>query len=138
MLYIDADNSIYGRLSSYVAKTLLNGEEVVIINANNVVITGSRKWILDHFKTERDVGSVRMGPYYPRTPNSILRRSIGQMLPKKKTKGKEALARCMVYAGKPAAFKDVQFTKVEEAQNNKMSGYLTLKEVSSILGYKVK
>ncbi|MFG1520214.1 MAG: 50S ribosomal protein L13 [Thermoplasmataceae archaeon] len=138
MIYIDGKNSIYGRLSSYVAKQLLNGEEVTIVNAQDVVITGNRDFITKHFMEERDVGSVRMGPYYPRTPNAILRRSIGQMLPKKKTRGKEALARCMVFVGVPPAFKDTKFQTVPQAANQKMSGYMTLGDVSKVLGLKVK
>jgi large subunit ribosomal protein L13 len=138
MIYIDGKNSIYGRLSSFVAKQLLNGEEVTIVNAQDVVITGKRDFITKHFMEERDVGSVRMGPYYPRTPNAILRRSIGEMLPKKKTRGKEALARCMVFVGVPSAFKDTKFQTVPQAANKKMSGYMTLGDVSKVLGLKVK
>ena len=90
MLYIDGENMIYGRLSTFVAKSLLNGEDVVIINAHKVVVTGSRDFVLKKFRERRDIGSVRKGPYYPRTPSQILRRSIGDMIPKKKTTGKEA------------------------------------------------
>ena len=138
VIYIDGKNSIYGRLSTYVAKKLLDGETVTIVNAQDVVITGSRDFITKHFMEERDVGSVRMGPYYPRTPNAILRRSIGEMLPKKKTRGKEALARCMVYVGVPAEFRETKFETVPQAMNQKMSGYMTLGDVSKVLGLKVK
>ena len=73
MMYIDADNAIYGRLSTFVAKKLLEGEEVVIVNANRVAITGSRKFLLTRFVERRDIGSNRKGPYYPRTSNQIFR-----------------------------------------------------------------
>lgn len=138
MLYIDADNSIYGRLSTYVAKKLLDGEEVTIINAEKAVVTGKRSYVIKSFLERRDIGSVRKGPYYPRTPSAILRRSIGDMLPKKKEKGKSALKRCKVYPGIPAFLKGQEFTKVEEALNNRVSGYVRLEEISKSLGVVVR
>jgi LSU ribosomal protein L13P len=56
MIYIDGDNHIYGRLSTYVAKQLLLGEEVVIVNASKIAITGSRKFILEKFNHRRNIG----------------------------------------------------------------------------------
>ena len=40
-MMIDAKHAILGRLSSYVAKELLKGNEVVIFNAENAIITGN-------------------------------------------------------------------------------------------------
>lgn len=134
MMYIDANNMIYGRLSTYVAKKLLEGEEVTIVNASGVVITGSEKFILNRFKERREIGSVRKGPYYPRTPSAILRRSIKNMLPAKTTRGKDALRRCTVYSGIPLFLKDQKFESLEVAKNNKMDGIVSLKEISSRLG----
>ena len=138
MQYIDAENLIYGRLSAYVAKALLNGEEVTIINSHKVAVTGSRSFIVQKFKERMEIGSVRKGPHYPRTPNQILRRSIGDMLPKKRTRGKEALGRCMVYTIRPTSMRDIKFETLESARNAKSTGFLTLAEISNELGYKVK
>ncbi|MEM0139055.1 MAG: 50S ribosomal protein L13 [Ferroplasma sp.] len=134
MIYIDAENHIYGRLSTYVAKQLLNGEDVVIVNASKVAITGTRKFILEKFNHRRNIGSVRKGPYYPRTPEQILRRSISNMLPIKKTKGLDALKKCKVYSNIPASLKDVSFVKVDKAININSTGYITLGDISKILG----
>lgn len=138
MLYIDADNTIYGRLSTYIAKSLLNGEEVVVVNAGKVVVTGGRDFVLQKFLRMRDIGSVRKGPYYPRTPERILRRTIGDMLPKKTTRGKEALKRCKVYATIPAELQGKEFQKLEKYQNEKVNGFVTLAEVAKIMGQKVR
>lgn len=138
MLYIDAENSIYGRLSTYIAKRLLEGEEVTVVNAEKVVITGSRDYVIKSFLERRDIGSVRKGPYYPRTPSGILRRSIGDMLPKKKDKGKSALKRCKVYPGVPDFLKNNEFSKVEEAANNRVSGFVKLEDISRNLGAEVR
>ncbi|GGM73156.1 50S ribosomal protein L13 [Thermogymnomonas acidicola] len=137
MMVIDADNAVYGRLSTFVAKKLLEGEEVTILNADKVVVTGSRDFIINRFRERREIGSVRKGPYYPKTSREILRRSIGDMLPKKKTRGKEALHRCKVYSGFPEAFKGAQVVRVEKAMNRKVNGFVTLGEISRLLGQKV-
>ena len=138
MKVIDASNSIYGRLSAHVAKQLLEGESIKIINADKCVITGTKEFIIKDFEERRDIGSVRKGPYYPRNPKAILKRSIGDMLPKDKAKGKEALKRCIVYDGVPPELKDKQFEKFEKAQNNRVSGFVTLTEVAKIMGKEVK
>ncbi len=138
MLYIDADNSIYGRLSTYVAKKLLEGEEVTLVNAAKIVITGKRSFIIKSFLERRDRGSVRKGPYYPRTPSGIMRRNIGDMLPKKKGKGKAALKRCKVYPGVPPFLKEQKFEKVEEVLNNRVSGFVRLEDISKNLGAEVR
>lgn len=136
MKIIDATNLVYGRLSAYVAKELLKGEEIVIVNAKNVAVTGSRDFVLQKFRERMDIGSVRKGPYYPRTSNQILRRSIGDMLPKKKTTGKEAFARCKVFSSVPREFSGAQFETVESVKNSKVSGFVTLGEVAERLGGK--
>ncbi|MCL4310889.1 MAG: 50S ribosomal protein L13 [Candidatus Thermoplasmatota archaeon] len=134
MIYIDGDNHIYGRLSTYVAKQLLLGEEIVIVNASKIAITGSRKFILEKFNHRRNIGSVRKGPYYPRTPDQIMRRSVSEMLPIKKTKGLDALKKCKVYSGIPKSLADVEFVKIDKAMNTNATGFITLGDISKILG----
>ncbi|MEM0155612.1 MAG: 50S ribosomal protein L13 [Thermoplasmataceae archaeon] len=134
MIYIDADNAIYGRLSTYVAKQLLYGEGVVIVNAEKVVITGTKPFLINRFKERREIGSVRKGPAYPKTADQILRRSIKNMLPSKTTTGKEALRRCVVYRGKPKILEGTEFVKVDSALNHKKSGYVTLQDITFQLG----
>ncbi len=138
MRVIDASNAIYGRLSAHIAKQLLEGETIRIVNADKCVITGSKDFIIDDFEKRRDIGSVRKGPYYPRTPDQILRRSIKNMLPSKKTHGKEALARCLVYCGVPSELKDAKVETIDSAKNKRLSNFVTLSEISERLGYKVR
>ncbi len=137
MRYIDGSNMIYGRLSTVVAKQLLSGESVTIVNASGVVVTGSKESVLKRFRSRRDIGSVRKGPYYPRLPKAILKRSIGDMLPKDKAKGKEALKRCTVFNGLPSELKEKEFEKVEKAENHRVSGYVTLRDIAKIMGKEV-
>ena len=51
MKIIDGQDIVMGRLASFVAKELLKGEEMNVINCNKVIISGSKKniekiWIL--------------------------------------------------------------------------------------------
>lgn len=136
MKIINGDNLVYGRLSAHIAKLLLNGEEIVIVNADKVAVTGSRDFVLSKFRQRRDIGSPRKGPYYPRTSNQILRRSIGDMLPKKKTKGSDALRRCKVFSGIPSEFKEKEMETVDTAKNDRVSRFVTLNEIAQNLGGK--
>jgi len=43
MKIYDATNQIVGRLATYVAKDLLNGEQVVVVNAEKAVLSGNPK-----------------------------------------------------------------------------------------------
>ena len=65
MVVIDAENLILGRLASHVAKLLLNGTEVTIVNAEKAIISGTKKSIIEGYHDKRRVGGVRKGPYYP-------------------------------------------------------------------------
>ena len=134
MKVIDATNMIMGRLASKVAKELLKGEEIAVVNAEKAVITGNKDYIIEHYSSRRNIGSVRKGPYYPKMPDLILKRAVRGMLPMKKASGKEAYRRLIIYMGVPKQFKDVKIEEFERTKNNKLNGYITLKELSVHLG----
>jgi LSU ribosomal protein L13P len=139
MRVIDASNLIMGRLCSYVAKQLLTSEEeIVIVNAEKVMITGRKESILERFKTERDVGSVRKGPRFPKEPDRILRRTVRGMLPMKTSRGKNAFKRLRVYVSIPEEFKNSKIEVLEELKNKHINNVISLLEVSRQLGSKVK
>ena len=134
MAVIDAENLILGRLASVVAKRLLNGEEIVIVNAEKSVIIGDKYFIINKYKERRNMGSVRKGPYYPRIPDRILRRTVRGMLPMKKSLGKDAYKRLKVYMGVPREYTGAKRERIKEAENTKLEGFITLKELSINLG----
>ena len=135
---IDADGLIMGRLSSHVAKRLLNGEEIVIVNAEKALITGGKDDVIAHFRHRRDVGSGRKGPLYPRTPHMMLKRSVRGMLPYKKPRGREAYKRLKVHISVPRDLKGKKFESVEGASQLSTQRYITLGDVSRVLGYEVR
>lgn len=134
MKVIDASNMIVGRLASKVAKMLLNGESVVIVNAEKAVILGNKHYIIEKYKERREIGSVRKGPRYPRMPDRILRRTVRGMLPMKKSSGKEAYRRLRVFIGVPPEYSNIKPEIIDEAKNTHLTNYITLEELSKQLG----
>ena len=139
MIVIDGKDLILGRLSAYVAKKALLGETISIVNAEKVVITGTPGYVLQAQKRKRDMGAPLIGPYYPRMPERIVKRTIRGMLPYKKPRGKEALARIKCYAGIPEDLKSeklVTFAHMNIEKSN--ARYTTIEEVSRHFGARTK
>jgi large subunit ribosomal protein L13 len=135
MKIYDATNQIAGRLASYVAKDLLNGEEVIIVNSEKAVLSGDPKMKFREFKQKRDRGYPKKGPFYPRYPDLILRRIVRGMLPWHKDKGRKAYRRLKVYIGEPEEFKNKEKIRIEEADVSKLKcKYITLGDLSVMLG----
>jgi large subunit ribosomal protein L13 len=138
---IDGGGLILGRLASTVAKRLLTDKdkEIVIVNAERVVISGSKEQLFKEYKKRRDRGSPEKGPYYPKMPDRIVKRTIRGMLPYKQAKGREAFSRLKVYLGIPDEYEIVEREKVENAEAERLSRtYVTVGEVSEKLGWAPK
>ncbi len=137
---IDASGLIMGRLSSSVAKDLLlNGEtEIAIINAEKCIVSGSKKRVIEQFITRRELNHGRKGPFYPRMPDMILKRTIRGMLPYQQDRGRQALKRVKVYIGEPSEFKNIKREPCEDAQNKGLEYFVELGEISRILGANIK
>jgi len=133
---IDASGAILGRLASIVAKRLLSGERVVIVNAEKAVLSGKRLSLLREMKEFLQVGHPGKGPHHPRRPDRILRRTIRGMLPRRKPKGVEAYRRLKVYLGVPKEYEGVEFEVVSEAKVDKLRcPYVTLGELAKGIGW---
>mgnify|MGYP001269230161 FL=1 len=135
MRIIDASNCVMGRLASSVAKGLLNGEQVHIINAEMAVISGTKNRIFGEYIEKRKLNHPRKGPYYPRMPHMMLKRAIRGMIPYQKPRGRDAFKRLKVDVGKPDSL-DGKIEMVDGAKRNKATNYVTLGEVSKVLGAK--
>lgn len=135
MPVVDAAGQVLGRLCSHVAKRLLQGEEITVVNAERAVITGSRDAILREYQQKRRVGSQRKGPYFPKRADRILRRTVRGMLPYQRPRGREALRRLRVHEGVPDGVEtpgDGPEASVEGATTT----YITLGELATLLGAK--
>ncbi len=140
MKVFDASGTVLGRLASTVAKTLLNNEDVVVVNAEEAIITGNKKDILEKYMHRRQRKSLvnprRHGPFYPRRPDRIIKRAVRGMLPYKQEKGRKAYKRLKVYVGTPEEYSGAEKIVVEDATYRKLSvpKYMKLGELSRLLG----
>ncbi|HII85937.1 TPA: 50S ribosomal protein L13 [Candidatus Bathyarchaeota archaeon] len=135
-IFVDAEGLILGRMCSKVAKKLLNGEEVVILNSEKTIISGKRKSKVAEAKQFLEVGAPRRGPFHYRRPDMIVRKTVKGMLPAKQPKGKKAFENLRVYMGIPFEFKDQKTERFPEAESAKLKGpKLTLGELAKELGW---
>ena len=133
---INADGLILGRMASKVAKKLLSGEKVIIVNAEKAIISGKKKSKVAEAKEFLEVGAPRRGPFHYRRPDRILRKTVRGMLPFKQPKGKTALRKLKVFISVPEDLKDQQMITLKEAQAEKLKGpYFTLAELAKEIGW---
>jgi len=135
---IDASNLVLGRLASFAAKRALQGEEVVVFNVENAVISGTKANIVEEamrrLKT-RTLAAQFKAPTHPRRPDTYVRRVIRGMMPRKKPKGRNALRRVRVYIGVPEEYQGKATVKIPEADASKLRcKYITVGELSEEIG----
>jgi large subunit ribosomal protein L13 len=136
VILVNADGLILGRMSSLVAKKLLNGEKVIVVNAEKALISGKKKSKVTEAKEFLEVGAPLRGPFHYRRPDKILRKTVRGMLPFKQPKGKNALKKLKVFISVPEDLKDQQMVTLEEAQAAKLKGpYFTLAELAKEIGW---
>jgi len=136
-IIIDADGLILGRMASHIAKRLLDGEKIIIVNAEKAIISGKRLSILREKHEFLQVGHYRKGPFHPRRPDRIVKRVIRGMLPRKKPRGKEALKRLRVYIGIPKDYEGKEMEKIQEADGRNLRGpYIRVSELARNIGWK--
>ncbi|OUJ18964.1 Ribosomal protein L13 [Methanonatronarchaeum thermophilum] len=136
MKIIDADGAILGRLATEVSQRALDGEEIIIVNAEKIAVTGNKEQIYQKYKERYDRGSKDWGPHYPRTPDRIVKRTIKSMLPKKPS-GKKALKNIEVNMGIPVEYENTEFNNLEIKYINELRGnnYLRIEDISKYLGW---
>jgi len=136
MRIIDADGLVLGRMASVVAKSLLNGEEITIINCEKALISGNRVNIMEEYERSRNMGKVRKGPFFPRMPDRIMKRTISRMMHHRMPKGKDAMARLTIHIGTPPKLREAKVDPLEVAKKTGLKKYITLGDISRELGAK--
>jgi large subunit ribosomal protein L13 len=137
MIVIDAENQILGRIASKIAKKLLEGEKIFVVNCEKAVISGNPKYAVKKYLQKIQRGDPKHGPFFPRTPDGIFRRTVRGMLPWDRAKGRKAFKNLKVFIGIPEELKNEKFEKISEADASKLKcEYITLEELSLALGAK--
>ena len=137
---IDATNLVLGRMAAKAAKQALQGEKLTIINCEKAVVTGHRKQIMDSYAAKFEIGQVNQGPYFPRRPDMLVRRTIRGMLPRKKPRGRAAFERVQCFVGIPSGVKaeDAKTIPEASAERIKKASYITVNELCKHLGHKMQ
>lgn len=135
MKIYDAKGKVLGRLASKIAKELLEGEEIWVVNCEKSILLGNPKSKIEEYRKRRERGDPIHGPFYPRYPDDIFRRAVRGMLPYKKPKGRKALKRLKVFIGLPENVRRIDEIKVKDISEVK-GKYITLEDISLALGAK--
>jgi large subunit ribosomal protein L13 len=133
MKIIDGKDAVAGRLGTYVAKEALKGEEIKIVNCEQIIITGNKKNIKEKFEAKRKrVGSTQKGPKVSRASEKIVKRIIRGMLPNYRTgRGREALKRIKCYVGVPKEYEEIKKISVGKNKSTfQKSKSVNIKEIS--------
>ncbi len=133
---INGENLILGRVASIVAKRLLEGEKIIIVNAEKAVLSGKKKSKTRKAKVFLEVGHPKKGPFHYRRPDRILRNTVRGMLPYKQPKGKQAYKRLKVFIEVPEELKEQKTETLAEAHAEKLKcPYFTLGEFAKEIGW---
>lgn len=140
-IVVDAAGLRLGRMASKVAKLLLSGAEVTVVNAEKAVVTGNKKAILERYlklMRRRQLTSHKVVKvWYPRRPERLVWYSIVRMLPRKKPRGREAERRLRVYVGVPPGLEKAEKLRFPDAEigdarsrSGRLIRYMTIAEIS--------
>lgn len=133
---IDADGAILGRMCTSIAKMLLENESIAIVNAEKAIISGKKSTIKNRYRKKREVGTYRKGPFFPRMPDRLVKRTIRGMIPYQTPNGREAFKRLKCYMGVPKEFEGSNFEKIGFAEK-KPAEFMTVEDLSKALGAKI-
>lgn len=138
MKVINGKDLILGRLATAVAKMAIDGEEVAIVNCEDVVIVGKKKEVIARYKQRAERGTHSTGPFLHRGPDRIVRRTIRGMMSYKTKEGSEAFRRVMCYVGVPEGMSLDKAEKVgKDITTTNNINYITVGELGKTLGAKL-
>lgn len=141
VVVVDGEGQVLGRLASRVAKMLLEGKRVVVVNVEKVAVSGDPTMVVQAYKRTilgvRSHFSHKWRPKRPRSPVRLFKVAVRGMLPKDGRRGREALSRLKAYVGVPSEYANVEKTRFPEADVSRLSrGYVTLEVIARELGWR--
>ncbi|MEA3248530.1 MAG: 50S ribosomal protein L13 [Nanoarchaeota archaeon] len=126
----DGEGAVFGRLASRVAKDLLKGNFVDIINCEEIIVSGRKEVLIKKIRAKRAMGrgSSLKGPKYIRMEDRLVKRMIRGMLPRDRMKGQEAFKRLRCHIGK-GDLSEENLKKVKEFKHRKPRTYSMIKKI---------
>uniref|UniRef100_A0AC35UE21 60S ribosomal protein L13a n=1 Tax=Rhabditophanes sp. KR3021 TaxID=114890 RepID=A0AC35UE21_9BILA len=106
-IVIDGKDHLLGRVAALVAKNLLEGQRVVVVRAEDLVISGNfhrSKLKYLAFMNKRCNINPKRGAFHYRAPSRIFQRTVRGMLPHKTVRGQNALKKLVAFEGCPAPY----------------------------------
>ena len=136
-IIVDVKDMVAGRVASKIAKMIINGENVTVVNAQDVVVVGTPAGIME--KYERRVNAAvksnpHYGPKYARIPDRMFRRMVRNMLPTQKSVKERIIKRLMVYNAVPVELAKEKALVFDEYACNHRHHAMTFKEIATHLG----
>jgi len=130
----DGEGCVFGRLASAVAKDLLKGNSVDVINCGGIVVSGDKRVFAKKVLAKREMGSggSLKGPKYPRVADRLVKRMIRGMLPRDRMKGQDAYRRLKCYVA-GGGLKDDELKGVVKLKHRKPMKFATIKEIVGLL-----
>ena len=123
-------------MCSHVAKRILIGEQIVIVNAEKVMLSGKKKSKIAEAKQFLEVGAPERGPFHSRRPDFVVRKTVRGMIPWRLPKGKIAYKRLRVYMGIPTEYTAFPTETFNDANASKVKGpKFTLAELAEQIGW---
>lgn len=134
---IDGTELVLGRMGSKIAKRLLLGESISIVNCKDVIILGRKNFLVQRYKNKLSNKVTKKGPYYSRSPANIVKRALRNMVPYRNSRGKEALDRLKCFNSVPSILLNSPKSSVEEAKvlDEDIFYYTRVEDICKILGY---
>jgi large subunit ribosomal protein L13Ae len=118
VIIVDAKGHLLGRLASYVAKQLEQGQRVIIVRCETTLISGGHyrnKLKFMDFLRKRMSTNPKKGPIHQKAPSRHVWRVIRGMLPHKTPKGAAALGRLKCFDGVPLSLNAKKKVVVSDA-----------------------
>ncbi len=139
-IVVDATDHIAGRLASNVAKLLMQGNRVSVVNCEKIMMSGTRSNQIKEYREFLEINSIinyKHGPVHYRRPDTLMAKMIRQMLPfDRKPSGKAAHQRLRTYIGSPKEIKTLEKIQFEKAKIRKTtSNYTILGELCRVIGW---
>lgn len=138
MIVVDGDGAIVGRVATKIAKNLLMGEEVHLVNSEKMIMSGKKSYTLHKYtarRRARDKRNPEHSPHWSKVPSMLVRRIIRGMLPFDSRRGREAYKRLKVYNGVPARFADAKKEVYPDTSGKNLPKKMTVYDLCKLLGY---
>ena len=118
LVVIDAKGHLVGRMASYVAKQIQQGQKVVIVRCEAALISGKHyrnKLNFMEFLRKRTNTNPKKGPIHQKAPSRIVWRTIRGMIPHTTPKGAAAMGRVKCFDGAPVSLNAVKKMVIPDA-----------------------